>query len=354
MESNPTQYSCNKIECQLILPYCIRVPEEEYKFNNKDINVSLTFRRHVRASEFDHFKVGQKNGQNDIIEKERFGRYDYSTVDITLQKNCFDFDPTIQLNKTKELVLSCVRKFIQFYKLAYDEYWIIELSVDDILTFPTKCFKDDENIPRTVFPLLVSSNSNRIMPWQDYLDQKKYNREEMLNRLRTNYDLPLYIQLMMDATTLCSAGSFDIGVILIDRSFESFFDTVVKVYLHQNHIFTKEWEKYLGMDLIGKNAKKSKLKAYSSRVSKSGEEFNDKIDLYTEWNNKCRRLRNDVIHGKRNNIGEQEALDARESARNAFTFFGFSWFDSILIRDQFFDESQNRYDIPIPPWFKKK
>jgi hypothetical protein len=108
------------------------MPEEKYQFNNKDINVSLTFRRHVRANEFDHFEVGQK----DIIEKERFGRYDYSTVDIILQKNYFHYDPTLEFNKIKELAISCVRKFIQFYKLAYDEYWVIELSVNDILTFP--------------------------------------------------------------------------------------------------------------------------------------------------------------------------------------------------------------------------
>jgi hypothetical protein len=96
------------------------------------------------------------------------------------------------------------------------------------------------------------------------------------------------------------------------------------------------------------------LKSYSSKVSKSGEEFNDKFDLYNEWHIKCRCLRNDVIHGKRSKIGEQEAYEARESARNAFTFFGFSWFNSILIRDQYFDQSQNVYDIPIPTWFKRK
>ena len=58
MDTHLKQFNYNKIVCQLVLPCCVRVPEEKYQFNNKDITVSLTFRRHVRANEFDHFEVG--------------------------------------------------------------------------------------------------------------------------------------------------------------------------------------------------------------------------------------------------------------------------------------------------------
>ncbi|MHB8091766.1 MAG: hypothetical protein ACYDH8_09260 [Syntrophales bacterium] len=354
METGHKQYNYNEIVCQIVLPYCVRVPEEEYQFNNKDVNVSLTFRRHERISKDDHFELSRKDGQRDIIQKERFGRYDYSTVDIVLKKTFFHYDPSLEFNAIKELALNCVRKFIQFYKLAYDEYWIIDLSVNDILTFHAKFYNDGVNIPGATFVFLGSPDINCCLSWQDYLDNKKYNRQEMLNRLKTNHEMPLYIQLMMEGTRLCHAASYDIGVILFDRSFESFFDTVVKAYLHKNNLFAKEWDSYLEMEFVGRNPRKSKLKTYSSRVSKSGTEFNDQCDLYTEWLAKCRHLRNDIIHGKRSGIGEEEAYQARESARSAFTFFGFSWFDFILIRDQYFDQSQNLYDIPIPSWLTKR
>jgi hypothetical protein len=271
-----------------------------------------------------------------------------------LKKTFFHYDPSLEVNKIKELALNCVRKFIQFYKLAYDEYWIIDLSVNDILSFNVKCYNDGVNIPGATFVFLGSPDANCCLLWQDYLDNKKYNRQEMLNRLKTNHEMPLYIQLMMEGTRLCHAASYDIGVILFDRSFESFFDTIVKAYLHLNNLFAKEWDSYLEMEFVGRNPRKSKLKTYSSRVSKSGREFNDESDLYTEWLTKCRHLRNDVIHGKRGGIGEEEAYQARESARNAFTYFDFSWFDFILISDQYFDQSQNLYDIPIPAWLTKR
>lgn len=354
METGHRHYNYNEIVCQIVLPYCVRVPEEEYQFNNKDVNVSLTFRRHERISNNDHVDPGRKDGQKDIIQKERFGRYDYSTVDIVLKKTFFHYDPSLEVNKLKELVLNCVGKFIQFYKLAYDEYWIIDLSVNDILSFNVKCYNDGVNIPGATFVFLGSPDVNCCLSWQDYLDNKKCNRQEMLNRLKTNHEMPLYIQLMMEGTRLCHAASYDIGVILFDRSFESFFDTIVKAHLHLNKLFTKEWDSYLKMAFVGNSSNKSKLKTYSSRVSKSGREFNDESDLYTKWLTKCRQLRNDVVHGKRGGIGEEEAYQARESARKAFTYFGFSWFDFILIRDQYFDQSQNLYDIPIPAWLTNR
>ncbi|MBU0712053.1 hypothetical protein KKA87_09065 [bacterium] len=231
--------------------------------------------------------------------------------------------------------------------MTYDEFWIIEPSINDVLSFQVKCYNNEQNIPGLVAEFLNTPEQNRIVPFKQYLDEKKYHREEMLTKLSINFDLPLYTQLIMEANKLYFDHSFDVAVILFDRSFECFFDTLVHIYLLKNNLYEKEWDKYLKMNLVGRSLKDSKLISYSSKVSKSGEEFNDNNDKYNEWYSKCRSLRNDLIHGKKYNIGIEESWYAMQSVRSAFNFFGWNWFDLVVIGDKYFDKSKNKYHSPI-------
>lgn len=342
--SSKKNYVYNKIISQVILPYCIRVPDEIFQYPIKDINVFIKFRRFLKKHEAENFGFNQKE---QIIEKERFGLYDYSIVDIILEKNYFHYSPILEIFEIKYLVLNCIRKFIQFYKLTYDEFWIIEPSINDVLSFHVKCYNNEENIPGLVAEFLNTPEENRIVSFKQYLDEKKYQREEMLTKLRTNFDLPLYTQLMMEANKLYFDHSFDVAVILFDRSFECFFDTLVRIYLLKNNLYEKEWNRYLKMNLIGRSLKDSKLQSYSLKVSKSGIEFNESSEKYNEWFSKCRTLRNDIIHGRKNNIGIEEAWYAMQTTRKAFEFFGWVWYDLIVISDKYFDRSKNVYHTPI-------
>lgn len=334
----------NKISCQIVLPYSIRVPEEHFQFPDKDIKADLIFRRYARINPKDQF---QFNAEKQIIEKERFGRYDYSIVDVTLEKHEFYYSPALDLFHIRVLALGIVRKFIQFYKLTYDEYWIIDPSINDILSFTVKCYKDEKELPGIVGEFINTPDSNRIIGFSSYLDEKKAHRSEMMTKLSSNFDIPLYTQLMMQGNRLYFEESYDVAVVLFDRSFESFFDILVKIYLQKNNLFDQKWPKYTRMNLIGKKRKDSKLASYSSLISKFGSAFKSPDKEYERWYSDCRLVRNEIIHGRISNIDNEKASKAMTAARRAFEYFGWIWYDLILVDQTFYDSSNNPYHIKL-------
>jgi len=334
----------NKIICQIVLPYSIRVPEEHFQFPDKDIKADLFFRRYARSNPKDQFQL---DAERQIIEKERFGRYDYSIVDVILEKHEFYYSQALDLFNIRVLALGIVRKFIQFYKLTYDEYWIIEPSINDILSFTVKCYQDEKELPGIVGEFINTPDSNRIVGISTYLAEKKAHRSEMITKLSANFDVPLYTQLMMQGNRLYFEESYDVAVVLFDRSFESFFDILVKIYLQKNNMFDQRWSKYTRMNLVGRKRKDSKLASYSSLVSKSGSAFQSPDKEYERWYKDCRAVRNDIIHGRLNNIGNEKAGKALTASRRAFEFFGWIWYDLILVDQKYYDSSNNEYHIQL-------
>ena len=329
----------NKIVCQIVLPYSIRVPEEHFQFPDKDIQVDLLFTRYIRTNQKDQFAFDHKN---QIMEKERFGRYDYSIVDIRLEKEDFNLSPISDVHNIRVLALGIVRKFIQFYKLVYDEYWLIEPSINDILSFVVKCYSDEKELPGIVASFIETPHGNKIVGIKSYLDQKQSHKAEMMRKLVTNFDLPIYIKLMMHGNRLCFEESFDVAIVLFDRSFESFFDILVKIHLMKTKLYDSKWESYMRMNLVGRNKQDSKLKKYSELVSKSGNSFDSPEEKYDKWYQDCHLIRNNIVHGRLNDVKEEVAHKAMMATRQAFEFFGWIWYDIILVNQKYFDKSQNK------------
>ncbi len=330
----------DRIKCQIVLPYSVRVPEEEFQFPCKDIKVNLLFRRFLRSNQKDQFKFNQENM---IIEKERFGRFDYSVVDISLQRKNFDYSPVTDVAEIRKMVIGIVRKFIQFYVLAYGEYWMMEPSNNDILSFSLKCYDGEEELPGVVGSFIDMPHGNKLINLDLYYERKKHNKSEMLTKLTANFELPIYTKLMMHGDKLCFDESFDVALILYDRAFESFFDILVKIYLMKNKIFDDKWNSYMRMNLVGNNPKRSKLSAYSKAVGNLDKAFDKNEDKFTAWYNDCRSIRNDLVHGRVSDITEEVAHSAMLSVRGAMEFFGWTWIDLLLIDEKYYDKSQNRY-----------
>ena len=125
--------TCNEIRCGFSLPYCIRVPEEEISFPYKDIQCVLIFSRVARRDSSEELIPGMMDGYLDVVTQDRFGRYDFSKVTLVFRRNYFDYDPTFDDKKVLDLALKVLNRFLQFYRRAYDEYWVIGVTQMDIL-----------------------------------------------------------------------------------------------------------------------------------------------------------------------------------------------------------------------------
>ncbi len=336
----------NEIRCSFTLPYCIRVPDGQYSFPYKDKNIVMTLERHGRLSEKEQLQVGALDGEPDVAEKDRFGRYDFSSVNLTLTAFRFEYCPTFGLKEIKALAVQCVNRFMQFMNRAHDSYWAIYLTPDDIFSFQLGCYMDGVNVPGAVL-YVGTSNRNAITPWKAYLKEKEPNRDEALCKLQSNYDLPLYVRLLMEGTRNSAAGNPDIGIILFDRSFELLFDTLVEIHMRKSGIFDKNWERYIEGDLVSRGNRLSKLKEYSRILSQSGRDFAQGEAAYDYWFENCRQVRNAIAHGKLKDPSVDVAFKARAAVWNAFEFFGVFHGSDILIADQYFKSGNNRYEVRL-------
>ncbi len=319
----------NIIKASFFLPYCVHVPDQWYAFPYNDTSARIKFARIGREGIPGPF---QFDTTVQTVLKDRFGQYEYSKVDLILQKNYFEYDPIAGQNKIKSLIIDCVNRFIKFFMLVHDHYWLLNITFRDIHQFNIGCYNNGENIIScTSFGF--EGDYNYITPLKKYYETTEVTRREMIEKLGHDFDIPVYTQLMLEAKQHLYDGSFSISILLFDMSFESFFDTLVKIHLLNDSDKERLWGNYVKMNLVGSSEKDSKLKAYSAAVSKKDLPFEESVPEYDEWYRTCHNLRNKLAHRSISFISEDQATLAFRATEKAFQHFGHVWYDLLIVHD---------------------
>ena len=319
----------NIIKASLFLPYCVHVPSQWYAFPYGDIEVQIKFERLGREVIPGPFQFDTKV---QAVLKDRFGQYEYSRVALVLHKNYFEYNPVTDQYKIKLLIIDSIKRFIKFFMLVHDHYWLLNITFRDIHQIDISCYNNEKNVLSTS-SFGFEGDYNYITYLKKYFETTEGSRREMIEKLNRNFDIPVYTQLMLEAKQHLYDGSYSISILLFDMSFESFFDTLVKIYLLNNPDREQLWSKYVNMNLVGRTVRDSKLKDYSADLTKNNQPFEESVPEYDDWYSHCHDLRNKLAHRTISFVSEEYATLAFRATEKVFEHFDHVWYDLLIVHE---------------------
>ena len=223
---------------------------------------------------------------NTEVKKDSFGRFRYTKISYTSPKSG-------HMDEEFARAIKAVNKLIDVYRVETSDYWITNITEDDIFIYKSI----SENDTHMAFTMKGFTK----MKTDKDLETTKGIKEKLIN---PEPQLP-FMMLMLDADKSIDEGKYFLSVIYAITALESIVKFYVMLYARRKNISEGETKKLISLRLYTLITTKLRLFVTSTR-------FDDKLEEQILYGI---RIRNKIIHESELEITEKDANSIIDNVR---------------------------------------
>lgn len=339
MDENPIFFDFSKLRpngfhyvaADFSLPYSLHISEGSY-----DVDVSAgenTLTVQILLSNI--WKNQNKRTIFPFIEDERIerfadiqGEYRYTDVKVfvPVSSNRPDAPQDIETTWRKvsqdrywylNLAIQAVNRLLEIYRFCIKEPHVRSLTGRDLkfdFKFVLLFNRNSPSEPSSDFVVKISPT----VYWGDihapFENVSGVVEQDIRDKLTSPFKVPLSEELVLNAYEHIVQGNYRLAIIDVETAFET------AVYQHLRDFYSHDQNMLSEIERIGKDSFTNLVQGRKFRPAFNGRIFTKNVPEFESWREKVMELRNKLVHGQKEDVSKQEAIDAVETIEQVLSF----------------------------------
>ncbi|HUM69875.1 MAG TPA: hypothetical protein PLK31_13640 [Chloroflexota bacterium] len=339
MDENPIFFDFSKLKpsgfhyvaVDFSLPYSLHVSEDSY-----DVDVSVG-KNQLRVQLFLENRWRNQNRRTDfplvVGERiERFadvdGAYRYTTIKVFIpvrsERSGVPQDIEATWKKVsqdrywyRDLAIQATNRLLEIYRFCAKEPHIKALTGRELkfdFRFVLLFNQNHSDATSSNFTVKISPTTYWGDMYPSFQNVPNVVEEDLRNRLKSHFQVPLAENLILNAYEHIAQGNYRLAIIETETAFEAAVHEFLQSFYIQDPNMLSEIER-LNRDGFTNVVKSRKL-----RPAFNGKKFTDNVPEFESWRKKVMELRNQLVHGKKEVVTKQEAIDAINTIEQVLSF----------------------------------